>query len=294
MSQSLNLTEAMTPTTPIPILLYHSVSDNPSPDAALCSVTPAALVRQLSYLADQGYEAMTVSQLACALRGMSKLTERLVVITFDDGFADFYTTALPALEKCGFAATLYVTTGHIQDQGDRAGANRPGLMLSWDQLLEARARGIEIGAHSHTHPELDTLLPRTARSEIELSKALLEDRLQSEVASFAYPYGYASTRVRRMVCEAGYQSACAVKKMLSHPGDDLYLLKRLVILPSTSLDSFAKMVGGPYVPRSFMRAQVLPRGWRTVRRLRALPRMVYKARGGNRRSSPTSSSRGHG
>ncbi|MGH8901617.1 MAG: polysaccharide deacetylase family protein [Egibacteraceae bacterium] len=261
-------------TTPIPILLYHSVTDNPSPQAASCSVTPAALVGQLACLADRGYESMTVSKLATALRERAELPHRLVVLTFDDGFADFSNTVLPALEEFGFLATLYVTTGFIQDQKDVSGVNRPGVMLSWSQILEARDRGIEIGAHSHMHPELDTLLPGKARREIELPKALLEERLQSEVTSFAYPFGYATPRVRRMVREAGYGSACAVKKMLSHTGDDLYFLTRLVILPSTSLDALMKTIDGPYAPRTFMRAQVLPRGWRTVRRMRALPRIM--------------------
>jgi peptidoglycan/xylan/chitin deacetylase (PgdA/CDA1 family) len=83
---------------------------------------------------------------------------------------------------------------------------------------------VEIGAHSHTHPELDVLPSRLVQSEIERPEELLEERLQSEVASFAYPHGHANAHVRRKVCEAGSRSACAARNTLSHAGDDLYFM----------------------------------------------------------------------
>ena len=72
-------------------------------------------------------------------------------------------------------------------------------MLDWSQLAGLRAAGIEIGGHSHTHPHLDTLAPRAAREEIAGCKALLEQSLGEPVRSFAYPHGYSSRRVRRLV-----------------------------------------------------------------------------------------------
>jgi peptidoglycan/xylan/chitin deacetylase (PgdA/CDA1 family) len=268
------------PTRSIPILLYHSVSADPSSEAAPFAVTPDAFRRQLAHLREQGYTATTVSQLVRLLPGRAALPERLVLLTFDDGFADFHSDAVPALEEAGFPATLYVTTGFL-DRQDGPGPARPGPMLGWSQLLELPERGVEIGAHSHTHAELDTLAPRALGSEVERPKRLLEERLGREVASFAYPHGYASARVHRGVREAGYRSACAVRNLPSHPGDNPFHLARLTMRPSTSLEEFGRAVTAPYRPSSMLSTRVLPLGWRAVRRCRA--RLRRPGRPGSRR-----------
>jgi peptidoglycan/xylan/chitin deacetylase (PgdA/CDA1 family) len=260
------------PTRSIPILLYHSVSARPSSEAAPFAVAPDDFRRQLAHLRDQGYTATTVSELVRDLGQRAPLPERLVLLTFDDGFADFASDALPALEDFGFPATLYMTTGFVADQRDDPPVARPGPMLSWGQLLEAAERGVEIGAHSHTHPELDALVPKVLEREVARPKRLLEERLGREVASFAYPHGYAHARLREGVRAAGYRSACAVRNLPSHPGDDLYFLARQTMRPATSLEAFRRVLAAPYRPPSLLHTQVLPRGWRMLRRSRALLR----------------------
>ncbi len=260
------------PTRSIPILLYHSVSDDPSAEAAPFAVAPDAFRRQLGHLREAGYTATTVSELVRDLRERAPLPERLVLVTFDDGFADFHSDALPALEDFGFPATLYMTTGFIDDQPGDLPLARPGPMLSWGQLLEVAECGVEIGAHSHTHPELDALVPRVLEWEVVRPKRLLEERLGREVASFAYPHGYANPRLRGGVRAAGYRSACAVRNLPSHPGDDHFFLARQTMRPSTGLDTFRRILTAPYRPPSLLQAHVLPWGWRMVRRSRALLR----------------------
>ena len=96
---------------------------------------------------------------------------RPVVLTFDDGFADFHDRALPLLARYGFTATVFVTTGWIADSGAPDAAHRrPGRMLSWSQIAEAAATGVEIGAHSHGHPELDLLAAESLRRELDLQQ----------------------------------------------------------------------------------------------------------------------------
>jgi peptidoglycan/xylan/chitin deacetylase (PgdA/CDA1 family) len=91
-------------------------------------------------------------------------------------------------------------------------------MLSWAQLGEIASRGVEIGAHSHSHPDLDTLPQQKAWQEIADCKRHLETELGAVVVSFAYPHGYSSPRVRRLVREAGYQSATPRRWPSVQPG----------------------------------------------------------------------------
>lgn len=231
----------------VPILMYHSISDHATPKFKHFAVSPKLFAEHIAYLHQHRYTPITVTQFAAALsqRG-ARLPERPVVLTFDDGFADFYTEGLPILREYGFAATLYVATAFIngtsrwlQREGETA---RP--MLTWDQLSEISASGIECGGHSHSHPQLDTLSQTEAYGEIVQSKRLLEQHLDQDVSSFAYPFGYHTDNIRRQVQEAGYTSACAVKHAISSETSNPFALARLPVRSDTSVDALAALVGG--------------------------------------------------
>jgi peptidoglycan/xylan/chitin deacetylase (PgdA/CDA1 family) len=202
---------------------------------------------QMAYLHQQSYTPITVTQFVHAQsQESSVLPERPVVLTFDDGFADFFTEALPVLQKYGFSATLYVTTAFIngtsrwlQHEGE---TNRP--MLTWKQLTEISACGIECAAHSHNHPQLDTLSRSKAHDEIVRSKKVLEDHLGEKVSSFAYPFGYHTATLRWLVRMAGYTSACAVKHKMSSEATNPFALARLIVRPDTTLGAFAALLTG--------------------------------------------------
>jgi peptidoglycan/xylan/chitin deacetylase (PgdA/CDA1 family) len=255
----------------VPILLYHSISDAPPAVARDFTVDAATFGLHLDLVAQRGLEPLTVSDFVDAVRrGDTHRLARAVVITFDDGFRDFATAAVPALRERGLTATLYVTTGVLRGGPDPLAD--PALaehMLDWSELAELRAAGIEIGGHSHTHPQLDTLASRAARQEIAGCKALLERSLGEPVRSFAYPHGYSSGRVRRLVQEAGYESACGVKNTLSSAEDDRLALSRLMVRSSTGPDEIGRWLDRlGAAPRG--REAVRTRAWRAYRRARAL------------------------
>ncbi len=231
----------------VPILMYHSISRHATAKFRQFTVSPSSFVEQMTYLYQHRYTPITVTQYVRALsQGESALPECPVVLTFDDGFVDFYTEALPILQQYGFAATLYVATAFIGGMSRwlRREGEATRLMLSWDQLTEISTRGIECGAHSHSHRQLDTLPRSIALDEIVQSKRLLEHHLGQNIVSFAYPFGYHTTSLRWLVREAGFTSACAVGHAISSAMTDRFALARLMVRADTSLDAFAALLTG--------------------------------------------------
>lgn len=261
----------------VPILMYHSISCNASSRFRQFTVSPASFAEQMAYLHQHGYAPMTITQyVGVRSQGGTALPERPVVLTFDDGFADFFTDALPVLKKYNFTATLYVSTAFIDGVSRwlRHERETTRLMLTWEQLTEISSSGIECGAHSHSHPQLDVLSRRVARDEILQSKRLLEDHLGRQVFSFAYPYGYYTAQVRQFVREAGYTSACAVKHALSSRADDPLSLARLLVSADSTIDEFAASLTGRSSSPATAAYKIYARArtplWQLVRRYAAL------------------------
>jgi peptidoglycan/xylan/chitin deacetylase (PgdA/CDA1 family) len=253
----------------VPILMYHEIAGRLQTTSPL-AVDPAAFTAQLEYLRAEGFTAITAVGLAAAISGSIPLPQRPVVITFDDGFADFHANALPALVSCGFAATVFVTTGWIADAGEESAGTRPGRMLSWSQILEAAGAGMEIGAHSHRHPQLDQLAGQRLRGELEVSKALLEDRLGRLVPGLAYPFGYSNARVQHQARELGYEYACAVSNAIAGTAADAFTLPRLTIRRSTGLRAFRRIAAGQDLSLLYLKAHALTRAYAMARRTRSL------------------------
>lgn len=231
----------------VPILIYHSISRNATSKFKPFTVPPTLFAEQMAYLHRHGFTPITVTRLVHALsQEGAALPERTVVLTFDDGFADFFTDAFPILKQYNFTATLYVPTAFIN--GTSRWLRREGegtrSMLTWNQLSEITTFGIECGAHSHSHLQLDVLPLSAATHEIVQSKELLEQHLGLKVSSFAYPFGYHTAALQKEVQAAGYTSACAVKFALSSESTDPFALARLMVRPDTSVDAFAALLTG--------------------------------------------------
>jgi peptidoglycan/xylan/chitin deacetylase (PgdA/CDA1 family) len=240
----------------VPILMYHSVRDDPPPETAPLAVSPAVFADQMALLRDRGFTPVPL--------GTVDLPPKPICITFDDGYADFHTHALPVLESHGFPATVFVTTGWLDDAGPDAAGRPLDKMLTWAHVREVAAHDIAVAAHSHSHPQLDQLPDDALYEELSRSRLQLEDRLGVPVQTMAYPYGYSSARVRRAVRQAGYSSAYAVENRLAQ-GGDLYAIPRLTVQRTTSLETFAKIADGEH---RFLREKTLTKGYAVVRRSR--------------------------
>jgi peptidoglycan/xylan/chitin deacetylase (PgdA/CDA1 family) len=149
-------------------------------------------------------------------------------------------------------------------------------MLGPPQIQElARLKGVEIGAHSVSHPHLDEIAGAALEQEIAGSKHMLEAVLEAPVASFAYPHGSHDRRSRAAVVDAGYRSAAAIKNAISHLNDDPFAVARWTVTAHTSGEQIASVLRGEGVPIAWSGERTRTRAWRAVRRARRqLPRWV--------------------
>jgi peptidoglycan/xylan/chitin deacetylase (PgdA/CDA1 family) len=265
----------------VPVFLYHAVSDDSPRWLAPFTVSPRTFVEHLNMIADSGLQVVPLRQLVAALLGGPPLPPRSAVLTFDDGYADFASTVTPLLAARGLPATVYVTTGALRAAGRPSGGGPfPFVeMLSWAQVRELDAVGVEIGGHSMTHPQLDTLPRKSVREEVAGCKRELEDALGHQVVSFAYPHGYSSRAVRGLVREAGWTSAAAIRaaSALSSEKDDPLRFARLMVRADTGGERFALWTSGEGAPVAPFAESLRTRGWRAYRRARAATGRPYRA-----------------
>ncbi|MFI0351827.1 polysaccharide deacetylase family protein [Actinomadura sp. 9N407] len=189
------------------VLMYHSV-DHYDEDPHLVTVTPERFEQQLRWLHTRGLRGVSMAELLRAhARGG---TRGLVGLTFDDGYADFATRAVPALVRYGFTATVFVVTEHIgaYNQWD---TGPPKALMTQDQIRAVADFGMEVASHGVRHVSLPEAPVEEVRDELQASRFVLEEIVQRPVGGFAYPYGNAGPRDMAEVRAAGYDYACAIR-----------------------------------------------------------------------------------
>ena len=216
----------------VPILMYHHLSDLP-PDASelqeTWTVAPKNFEAQIKLVAERGYRTITMAQLVAHLKRGQPLPAKPIIISFDDGWVDDYVVAYPVLKKYNFIGTFFVYTnaiGHKQ-------------FLTWPQLEEMSAAGMDIQSHTLSHPHLRQLTPDAALKEIADSKVILEKRLGKPVIAFNYPFGEYNAAVIELVKRAGFESAVTLASGYKQRSDELYTLRRIRITDTDTLEVFA-------------------------------------------------------
>lgn len=211
----------MSRTRPPLALNYHGIVDVPvrRPGSGLF-VRPADLRRHIEKLRKWGHELVTFGELA--ERAAAGEADRCVALTFDDAVADEGEGILETFRATGAVGTVFAVSGWLGKPCPYAPWVR---VMTADELRELAAAGIEVGAHSVTHPDLTSLSYQEARQELEQSKLDLEAILGKPVTVAAYPFGYANGETRRACRDAGFRFACRARGEGSW--DDPYDLPRL-------------------------------------------------------------------
>ncbi len=233
------------------ILCYHSIH----PTVSFRSATPTLFSQHLIWLKQH----CTIVQFQHAVLAAEQPHggRPVIAITFDDGFADNYEYAFPLLQQHGVPAAFFLTAGLLEKNpivlerlrglwGAREGEIRP---LEWSAVREMLRAGMEVGAHTYSHPNLAQLDRQAAELEVRRSKEIIEDRLGVPVRLMAYPFGkpkrHFTTETMGVVSGAGYEYAAAVTWRAIRASDSHFRIPRFTCT-GDSVSTLRDMVSGAW------------------------------------------------
>ena len=226
------------------ILNYHSVHPTHG-----TSTRPEDFLKQMQYL-ETNFTVISLSDFYEIRTRNGKLPVKSAMITFDDGYRDNYDYAYPVLKKLGLPATIFITTGFVNDDIDITKGCRDycGLdHLDWLQVKEMSENGIQFGAHTHSHPILTEITPSEVEKEIIRSRQLLEEKLEKQPSHFAYPLGQPRTfnsAIIEILKRHNFNLACSTIWGTRNNNRNIFALYRVRIDGCDSMEDFIAKVNG--------------------------------------------------
>jgi peptidoglycan/xylan/chitin deacetylase (PgdA/CDA1 family) len=232
----------------IPVLMYHSISendDNNIPAYYRQNTHPDKFDEQLSLLRDNGYETIDLDLLLASEANLLKPDSKYVVLSFDDGFENFYANAYPIIKKYNMTAIVFIISSKV----GRTFKDRK--CMNWDQIGELKREGISIGSHTVSHPNLYSLSIPEIEAELLNSKSDLEDKLGFAIDHFAYPYAFPENdqfyvnQIEEILHKIGYKS-CLTTIIGRAERFGQYFLKRLPVNSADDRRFFKAKLNGAY------------------------------------------------
>jgi len=247
----------------IPILMYHSISDEPESGHPYFWLNTSAkrFAEHMQFLRDNNYKVIDLSEavkmISTESSGFpnlptfhhSSIPQKMVVLTFDDGFQDFLKHAWPVMAEFGFPVTVFVPTAFVCDSRKAFNGRE---CLTWSEIRELGSYGVSFGSHSVNHSTLYGLPWEEVRRELLDSRLRLEDELQAPAICFAYPYAFPQEdrsfvlRFRQELIDQGYLTAVTTAIGRARRGCDPLCLERLPVNEGDDQELFEAKLAGAY------------------------------------------------
>lgn len=228
----------------LPILLYHRIAPEGAAATARYRVAPEAFAEQLLYLRDSGYHTPRLGDWLRSLESKEPLPGRAVLITFDDGYADFAAHAGRLLSEHGFSALMFLVAdavGGTNRWDEEYGERLP--LLGWEEIRRLQAEGrIQFGSHAATHRPLTALSPTEAVRELARSRAVLTRGLGAPPVAIAYPHGAVDPVVQHLAGACGYLAGLTCHTARSGFDDPPLALPRLEVRGDASFADFVALL----------------------------------------------------
>jgi peptidoglycan/xylan/chitin deacetylase (PgdA/CDA1 family) len=220
----------------VPIMLYHDIDGK-----GVYSLTKETLRIHFQFLKDNNIKVIKLSELIKRLENPAPFSEKVIVISFDDGFFSMYTKLLPMVKEFGYPITLFVYTDNVYTGADKN--------ITWSKLKKIEEAGIDVECHSMSHADLEELssgisetTQRKLFREIYLSKRVIELYLNKTVDYFAFPYGRYNLKLIDFCRFSGYKRVFSTAYRSNIITRDNYCLGRGHIKNNYSLDFIKEII----------------------------------------------------
>ncbi len=232
------------------ILCYHGVTErskrHPSDRYGL-HIRADRFEKQLDYLR-RHYQVISLAEFVNACQNKAPLPDYSVVLTFDDGYRNFLTCALPRILARNMHVSIFLITDRIQSdnqsQLNKWSESDDEKFLSWEEVKTLQQHGVEIGSHTCSHQKLSEIVPVEAERELLASHQTIAARLSQATMPLAFPYGSYSEATIAMTRKLPYTCALTTDAGTNGHATDLFLLRRNLIGDDDDEALFAARVSG--------------------------------------------------
>lgn len=228
----------MTPSSRVPVLMYHRVGSAHNAWEARYAIAPETFAAHMNALCRSGWRAVPIDALVSWLEGGPALPDNAIVVTFDDGFRGVREHALPVMEALGWPFTVFLVSDLIgRDDAWTRESNPAGVtypLLDVDEIRDMQRRGVSFHSHTRSHASLPTLDDAALADQLAGSREQLAALLGHSVPYLAYPFGHVDDRVEAATRAAGYRAAFSTRSGFNRRDVDPYRIRRLDVYGTDS------------------------------------------------------------
>lgn len=228
----------------LPILMYHRICVDKTPIAlSRFRLLPSQLKKQLKWLKRHGFYSFSIKEWTYCIENNINIEGKPIILTFDDGYLDFFEHAAPILLDQEFTAHVFIVTdkvGHMADWDAQFG--EPAPLMSWDQIKQLDASGISFGSHLASHTAADKLSKESLIDEAKRSKVILEEKLTKKIETLALPFGISNQEIEETLKTVGYSQLFLANREMAFINSNPLHIPRLEVSGLKDFNQFPKLL----------------------------------------------------